>query len=59
MFFSQMVSQRGLPFRPSSFPALEEFGASLAEATAAEDAAIREIQKSRKARKLREFTGKL
>jgi addiction module RelB/DinJ family antitoxin len=25
MFFAQMVKLRGLPFRPSEFPALEEY----------------------------------
>jgi addiction module RelB/DinJ family antitoxin len=59
MFFSQMVKLRGLPFRPSDFPALDEYGVSLAQATAAEDAALVEIKTSRKAGKLATFTGKL
>jgi addiction module RelB/DinJ family antitoxin len=59
MFFAQMVKLRGLPFRPSDFPALEEYGATLGQATAAEDSALAEIAVSRKAGKLKKFTGKL
>ena len=59
MFFSQMVKLRGLPFRPSDFPALDEYGVTLAQATAAEDSALAEIAASRKAGKLEAFTGKL
>jgi addiction module RelB/DinJ family antitoxin len=59
MFFAQMVKLRGLPFRPSDFPALDEYGATLAQATAAEDSALVEIASSRKAGKLEPFTGKL
>jgi addiction module RelB/DinJ family antitoxin len=59
MLFAQMIKLRGLPFRPSNFPALEEYGATLAEAAKAEDEAIVEISASRKAGKLRAFSGKL
>ena len=59
MFFAQMVKLRGLPFRPSDFPALEEYGVTLAQATAAEDSAIAEIRSARKAGKLKPFTGRL
>jgi addiction module RelB/DinJ family antitoxin len=59
MFFAQLVKLRGLPFRPSDFPALEEYGVTLAQATAAEDSALAEIVSSRKAGKLETFTGKL
>jgi addiction module RelB/DinJ family antitoxin len=59
MFFAQMVKLRGLPFRPSDFPALDEYGATLAQATEAEDSALAEIRASRKAGKLKAFTGKL
>ena len=59
MFFAQMVKLRGLPFRPSDFPALDEYGVTLAQATAAEDSALAEIALSRKAGKLAHFTGKL
>jgi len=59
MFFAQMVKLRGLPFRPSDFPALEEYGVTLAQATAAEEAALAEIAASRKAGRLASFTGKL
>ena len=59
MFFAQMVKLRGLPFRPSDFPALDEYGVTLSQATAAEDAALAEIAISRKAGRLSPFTGKL
>ena len=59
MFFAKMVKLRGLPFRPSDFPALDEYGVTLAQATAAEDSALAEIASSRKAGKLTPFTGKL
>lgn len=59
MFFAQMVKLRGLPFRPSDLPALDEYGATLVQATAAEDSALVEIASSRKAGKLETFTGKL
>lgn len=59
MFFAQMVKLRGLPFRPSDFPALDEYGVTLGQATAAEDAALAEIAASRKAGKLETFAGKL
>ena len=59
LFFAQMVKLRGLPFRPSDFPALDEYGVTLAQATAAEDSAQAEIAPSRKAGRLESFTGKL
>jgi len=59
MFFSQMVKLRGLPFRPSDFPALEEYGVTLAQATMAEDVALSEVAASRKTGRLKAFTGKL
>jgi addiction module RelB/DinJ family antitoxin len=59
MFFAQLVKLRGLPFRPSEFPVLDEHGASLAEADAAEASALREIQADRKAGKVFQFKGKL
>ncbi|MGD1089623.1 MAG: type II toxin-antitoxin system RelB/DinJ family antitoxin [Verrucomicrobiota bacterium] len=59
MFFAQMVKLRGLPFRPSNFPALDEYGVTLAQATVAEDTALAEIALSRKAGRLETFAGKL
>lgn len=59
MFFAQMVRLRAVPFRPSEFPALEEYGASLAEADAAEQAALKEIRRDRAAGKVHRFNGKL
>ena len=59
MFFAQMVALHGLPFRPSTFPALEEYGATLEEADAAEARALKEIRAHRRAGKVTDFTGKL
>ena len=47
MFFAQMVKLRGLPFRPSDFPALDDYGVTLAQATVAEESALAEIASSR------------
>jgi addiction module RelB/DinJ family antitoxin len=58
MLFAQLVRLRALPFRPSEFPALEEYGATLAEAEAAEDRALKDIKSDRKAGKVVRFTGK-
>jgi hypothetical protein len=54
-----MVAMHGLPFRPSTFPALEEYGATLEEVDAAESRALKEIRAERKAGKVIEFSGKL
>ena len=59
MFFAQMVKLRGLPFRPSDFPALDEYGVTLDQATAAEDRALAEIASARRSGKLETFSGKL
>jgi addiction module RelB/DinJ family antitoxin len=59
MFFAQMVKLRGLPFRPSDFPSLDEYGVTLAQATSAEDAVLAEIAASRKTDRLKPFTGAL
>lgn len=59
MFFSQMVKLRGLPFRPSDFPTLDEYAVTLAQATSAEDAALAEIASSRESGGLRPFAGAL
>ena len=59
MFFVQLVKLGALPFRPASFPALEEYGATLAEADAAERRARAELDDDERAGKLINFTGKL
>ena len=59
LFFAQLVKLGALPFRPSTFPALDEYGAALADADAAEDRALKEIQADRRAGKVVRFTGKL
>ncbi len=59
MFFAQLVKLRALPFRPSEFPALEEYGVTLAQATRAEDASLAEIKRNRRAGRIVPFSGKL
>jgi addiction module RelB/DinJ family antitoxin len=59
VFFSQLVKLRALPFRPSEFPVLEEYGATLEEANAAGARTLKQIQADRKAGKVFQFTGKL
>ena len=59
MFYAQVVKVRGLPFRPSEFPALEEYSATLADADAAEADALAEIAAERKAGRVVQFNGKL
>lgn len=59
MFFAQLVKLRALPFRPSNFPALDEYGVTLEQAEASADRAIREFDTERKAGRVQTFTGKL
>ena len=59
IFYAQVVKLRGLPFRPSAFPALEDNGATVAEAEAAEADTPAEIAADRKAGRVVPFTGKL
>lgn len=59
MFFSQMVRMQGLPFRPGNFPALDEYGATFEQATAAEDFALAEIQSAKNKGKLKAFSRRL
>jgi addiction module RelB/DinJ family antitoxin len=59
LFFAQMVKTGGLPFRPSEFPALADYGVTLEEATKAEDKALAEVRRDRKAGKAVKFTGEL
>ena len=57
MFFAQMVKVGGVPFRPSNFPALEQYGVTMAEVEAAEARARRDLDADEKAGKLVEFAG--
>ena len=59
MFFAQLVKLGALPFRPSSFPALEEYGATVADAQAAEARAREELDADERAGRLVTFKGKL
>jgi addiction module RelB/DinJ family antitoxin len=59
MFFAQLIKTGGLPFRPSTWPALDDYGATASEALAAEDRARRELRDDESAGRLIEFTGKL
>lgn len=55
MLFAQMVKLRALPFQPSSFPALADYGITLEQFAPVEAAALAEIR----ATKSTPFTGKL
>jgi addiction module RelB/DinJ family antitoxin len=59
MFFAQVVHQRGLPFKPSEYPALEDYGATLEDASRAEREARMELAADKQAGRLFEFKGKL
>lgn len=59
MFYAQIVKLGGLPFRPSAFPVLEEYGVTMEQAEAAADKAIAEFDSERKAGRTQIFTGKL
>ena len=59
LFYAQVIKLRGLPFRPSAFPVLEEYGVTLKQADAAEKAVIEEFAADRKAGKTFLFSGKL
>jgi len=43
----------------TEFPALDEYGVTLAQATAAEDAALAEIKADRESGRLEDFSGEL
>ncbi len=59
MFFSQMLRVGGLPFRPSEFPALDEYGVTVEEAARAVESAKAEIRRDQKAGRLKPFKGSL
>ena len=59
MFFAQMTKLGALPFRPSNYPALDDYGVTVAEAEAAVAAAGKELAADAKAGRLVEFKGKL
>jgi addiction module RelB/DinJ family antitoxin len=59
MFFGQTVRLGGLPFRPSAFPALDEYGTTLGQAEAALTKATDYLERERQAGQLVEFKGKL
>ena len=59
MFFAQMVKLGGMPFRPSNYPALDEYGVSLEQAEAAQAKATKELEAAERAGRLVEFKGKL
>ena len=59
LFYAQVIKLGGLPFRPSAFPVLEEYGVTLQQADAAVDAAVKEMDAERKAGRMQTFTGKL
>ena len=59
MFAAQTVKLGGLPFRPSSFPAADEYGITKEEMSRAEKVMDKEIEAAKKAGTLVEFKGKL
>ena len=59
MFFGQMVRLGGLPFRPSAFPVLEEYGVTPAQAESALAKATAYLERERRAGRMVEFKGKL
>ena len=59
MFFAQMVKFRALPFRPSDFPTLDEYGVTLQQATLAEESALEEIAQDRASGRLKAFHGQI
>ncbi len=59
MLFAQVVKLRALPFRPSSFPVLDEYGVTLAQAEAALVSATNELEAEFASGKMTEFKGKL
>jgi addiction module RelB/DinJ family antitoxin len=59
MFFGQMVRLGGLPFRPTAFPALGEYGVTLAQAESALAKASDYLEREERAGHLVEFKGKL
>ena len=58
-FFAQMVNIGGLPFRPSSYPALEEYGVTPAQAEAALAPITKELRQEFEAGQMVEFKRKL
>ena len=59
MFFAQLVKLGALPFRPSNFPALQEYEATDSQGKAAEAEARAELDRDETAGKLVRFKGKL
>ena len=59
MFYAQVIRIGGLPFRPSEFPALDEYGATLQDSDKAEAAVIADFSKKIKTGEFFEFKGKL
>ena len=59
MFLAQVVNERGLPFRPTEFPALHDYGASLEDASRAQRRARKELAADKKRGRLVEFKGQL
>lgn len=59
MFFAQLVKLRALPFRPSEFPALEDYGVGLGQAETALAEVTRKLDAEFESGKMVEFKGKL
>ena len=59
MFYAQIIKLRALPFTPSQFPVLQEYGVTLEQAAAAEDDALSELRGEMAAGTAYVFKGKL
>jgi antitoxin component of RelBE/YafQ-DinJ toxin-antitoxin module len=59
MLFAQVVKLGGLPFRPSEYPALDEYGVTVTQAEAALIPVSKELDAEFKSGKMVEFKGKL
>jgi len=59
MFFSQLIKLGGMPFRPSNFPALEEYGVTTAQAAKAERNARKELEDDERTGGLTAFNGRI
>lgn len=58
-FYAQIIKLRALPFTPSQFPVLQEYGVTLEQSADAEDDALAELRDEVKAGTAYVFKGKL
>jgi len=58
LFYAQIIKLRALPFTPSEFPVLQEYGATVEQAETAEAAAFAELAEDEAAGRLYKFEGR-